>query len=347
MSCPACGGNARLAIAPGFFRCQSPVAVPGARFSPGTGTPEPAFVTTVCNTEYQEATGVGVPCVFCGTDSIGSCQECGERVCGSCSAMIAGRRICRDHAAAARQAALAAHEASTSEAFRQVLEPVLGEVEARIAAQDDATARALIASSARCSLLNLTRENQTAPSRSPSAIWLTFGHSHFQGWDWHRIQTFKVEFDREIIHRLAAAVGAGDVPHVGVAESDPQEWAVRSSIGGWLAAFPGARKPTSYVKQARTGGLFGPRSDGTVEAWPFRPMQYGGSSGGARSASQGPSTSPRFLTTDGKWADYRDEGRNQKWMVVGSPVHEHPDVHWVAALAGLGESACAVERTIS
>ncbi len=74
--------------------------------------------------------------------------------------------------------------------------------------------RALISSACRCSLLNLTREVSTIPSRKPAAVWWAFSGTHLQGWDHDHIQILKLEFDQEIVTRLVAGVPVEDVRHM-------------------------------------------------------------------------------------------------------------------------------------
>jgi hypothetical protein len=129
MPCPSCGGTAREAIAPGWWRCLSTVTFSGP--GPGAGAPPggrfgPATVSSssVCGNTYAEA-GEGSPMntatCSCGTFAIGICTECGEPVCGNCSVVSGGKRIHRTLARkrAAAQADLAAQATRVTEEARE------------------------------------------------------------------------------------------------------------------------------------------------------------------------------------------------------------------------------------
>lgn len=101
MACPACGGDDRRAIAPGFWECTSPLVserwVPAG---PG-GSMRPERTVRPCGHRYHEGGGVtGTTTCACGTFAIGLCAECGSAVCGDHSWMRGDRRLCREHAAA-------------------------------------------------------------------------------------------------------------------------------------------------------------------------------------------------------------------------------------------------------
>lgn len=78
-TCPKCGGSNLRPITPGYFECLSPVTV-GVIQHPGGMGPMPAVAE--CGHHFQTgATSASGPC-GCGRDSIGSCTDCGRRLCG-------------------------------------------------------------------------------------------------------------------------------------------------------------------------------------------------------------------------------------------------------------------------
>lgn len=96
MACPRCGGTGRLQIAPNLYRCTSTVSTlqPTGLHPSGVMGQSYRRVAVTCGHEYQEGAGIqGAPC-YCGTDSIGSCQECHRRVCGLHSGIFNERRLC-------------------------------------------------------------------------------------------------------------------------------------------------------------------------------------------------------------------------------------------------------------
>jgi hypothetical protein len=102
LGCPRCGGEARSLIAPGYWRCESLVAWDQPDRRGGT---IPERVTGTCGYAYQEGRpGMGgVPACSCGTDSIGTCVHCGQRVCGIHSKLFHSARVCDACMPAAQQ----------------------------------------------------------------------------------------------------------------------------------------------------------------------------------------------------------------------------------------------------
>jgi hypothetical protein len=98
--CPTCRGRERRQIAPGYWECRSQRLV-GMQ---GYGTMQtPIFET--CFVRYQEADALmSVAKCSCGTFAIGICARCDSPVCGDCSAIYGGRRLCRGCLGMARQA---------------------------------------------------------------------------------------------------------------------------------------------------------------------------------------------------------------------------------------------------
>lgn len=98
--CPTCKGRERRQIAPGYWECRSQRLV-GMQ---GYGRMQsPIFEP--CLARYQEADALmPVAKCSCGTFAIGVCVECDSPVCGDCSAIYKGRRLCRSCLGVARQA---------------------------------------------------------------------------------------------------------------------------------------------------------------------------------------------------------------------------------------------------
>jgi hypothetical protein len=118
MACPACGGSSREEIAPGYWRCTTPVTTitpgPGVRGMPWTGPAESSH-SDVCGTAYHEGpAAAGAPVCACGTFAIGICVDCSKPRCGNCGAYLDGRFECREHIRARREKATA--ERQTAEA---------------------------------------------------------------------------------------------------------------------------------------------------------------------------------------------------------------------------------------
>jgi hypothetical protein len=68
-------------ITPGSFECTQPVPLDG--IPPGfPGNPLHALNMRPCGTRFQVPTTRATEPCFCGRDSIGSCQDCGRRLCG-------------------------------------------------------------------------------------------------------------------------------------------------------------------------------------------------------------------------------------------------------------------------
>jgi hypothetical protein len=124
MACPVCGATVREEIAPGFWRCL------GERIDVvehgGPGLTNPALGPGVirrerwvpCLAEYQEGDGLSTPECRCGTFAVGRCADCRRFVCGSCSGMLNGRRLCSEDLAR-RQAAIRAERAAAEDAALQ------------------------------------------------------------------------------------------------------------------------------------------------------------------------------------------------------------------------------------
>jgi hypothetical protein len=102
--CPICGGNDRVPLAPGFWRCESIVTDYQTGLIPAPGYP-PAFQMKVpmavprqrvCGHEYHEASGLEGEMQYCacGTGAIGRCAIDHRPVCGYHSKMRDGRRLC-------------------------------------------------------------------------------------------------------------------------------------------------------------------------------------------------------------------------------------------------------------
>lgn len=113
MACPVCSGTQRAELAPGFFECQTVLAVtapgPGYGALP-TGQFGPQHITThqTCGQRYQEGAGAsaGLVCVAdCGRFAVGRCSNCGQPVCGLCSPGN-GPLLCPEHRDEANAAAV-------------------------------------------------------------------------------------------------------------------------------------------------------------------------------------------------------------------------------------------------
>jgi hypothetical protein len=138
--CPVCGSDQRSPLAPGLWRCDG-IAVDRwveTAFAPAPGGPPGAMVPVpvprsrqrVCANEYYEAAataGGGMQfCAICDSNgAIGRCADDRRMVCGYCSEMTGGRRLCKEclakiaaDAAAVRLRAAAA-EAQAKEAAAQ------------------------------------------------------------------------------------------------------------------------------------------------------------------------------------------------------------------------------------
>lgn len=102
MPCPNCGSLIRDPIAPGYWRCRAvvPTRMPGPGAF-GQQGPHEVLTPVSCRTEYHEAPVGGGAQVSsrcaCGTYAIGECAECGTPVCGNCSRMHRGSRLCGVH----------------------------------------------------------------------------------------------------------------------------------------------------------------------------------------------------------------------------------------------------------
>lgn len=105
MGCPDCGGAERDPIAPNYWRCRSlvtryeTVLIPDPSSGHGAMRPVQQPVQVVCGVEYPEGTvPEGTPSCACGTFAIGACGQCSRPVCGGCSTMRGGRRLCTEDA---------------------------------------------------------------------------------------------------------------------------------------------------------------------------------------------------------------------------------------------------------
>jgi len=112
MACPACGGSDRVAIALGYWRCNSPVGrttIIGVPINPAAPNsvlrPHQQIHYGPCGFEYQEATSAmpEVPACKCGMFSVGSCTRCKKYVCGTHGRLVSGMFLCKEHAEAEEQ----------------------------------------------------------------------------------------------------------------------------------------------------------------------------------------------------------------------------------------------------
>lgn len=103
MPCPACGGLARVQVAPNYWECRTKHVIDGVQMMPVAGRPwltepQPRQSRIMCHTRYQEGgqgvAGEQVYCVVCGTFAIGRCTQCGEHVCHDHSRLFNDRRLC-------------------------------------------------------------------------------------------------------------------------------------------------------------------------------------------------------------------------------------------------------------
>lgn len=97
MACPRCGGLDREPLAPGLWRCTTRLSRSAVAALDAHGSPMFTQQTFTCGTEYPEgppATQDSPTCHYCTTVYVGTCADCGVRVCGYHSAMTAGQRVC-------------------------------------------------------------------------------------------------------------------------------------------------------------------------------------------------------------------------------------------------------------
>jgi hypothetical protein len=93
-SCPVCGSNENRQIAPNYWECRGTRRVPTG--APPSGAQGAHDRIVACGERYATgATGVVASLCYCGTDSIGTCQRCGTRVCGDHSRLREDSRVCK------------------------------------------------------------------------------------------------------------------------------------------------------------------------------------------------------------------------------------------------------------
>jgi hypothetical protein len=130
-SCPSCGGHEREPVAPGYWRCTTVLAERIPTGAPPSGRFGPPFIQNSfrCGREYAEGSNAMTPsCAYCTTDSIGSCGQCGKRICGDCSGRYSDQRLCvvcigqrNVEAEAHRQRGLAAQKSQEEEGHANLL----------------------------------------------------------------------------------------------------------------------------------------------------------------------------------------------------------------------------------
>src|SRR5580692_2670505 len=104
--CPVCGGGERSPLATAFWRCDTIVTdpvmgmVPVSGGAPGMMAPMPGWRQRACGNEYYDVSEIGGQMEFCEIDdsngAIGRCFIDRRLVCGYCSDMRGGRRLCND-----------------------------------------------------------------------------------------------------------------------------------------------------------------------------------------------------------------------------------------------------------
>lgn len=129
MACPRCGGSERQPIAPGYFRCVSPVEMESVVWLPAGPAQQmvPVAQRSIeqCGHRYQDGSaGQPTPLCACGLLSIGTCTRCGAWFCGDCMMGTRSARLCRtcgtaEAREAERAAAQAEFEAQSIELARQ------------------------------------------------------------------------------------------------------------------------------------------------------------------------------------------------------------------------------------
>lgn len=110
MGCPACGGNERKVLGPGWFECRSRVA-------DTTGNTDLDY--RVCRHQYQEGQQMTELVCDCGVFAIGRCKACGRPICGSHSEQVANQLLCGPDATGARREIAARQEEDLKERRRQ------------------------------------------------------------------------------------------------------------------------------------------------------------------------------------------------------------------------------------
>jgi hypothetical protein len=102
-------------VAPGYWECRSLVAehrpgrIPDPSGGAGAMRPVTAISYQPCATRYHEAAGGGSTLLCgCSTFAIGVCAQCATPVCGDCSRVLQGHRLCNEHARAREEATAAA-----------------------------------------------------------------------------------------------------------------------------------------------------------------------------------------------------------------------------------------------
>lgn len=129
MSCPRCGGTSYKVIAPGYFECASTVFVPGP-VATAEGTVVMPVPGAVCGHRYQAGQPGTAQVCSCGTFAIGLCQDCGDPVCGDCSLMVGGQRLCYPRAKARQSRQAGKERADDRSAVDAVIDAIKGKPDA-------------------------------------------------------------------------------------------------------------------------------------------------------------------------------------------------------------------------
>lgn len=134
MSCPTCGGTSSKPIAPTLAECTSIVEEVVVTWQPagpgGQMVQVPVTNSRVCGARYPTpGSGGPMPSCACGTFAVGTCVECGAYVCGDCSEVVDGRRLCHKDMSEARDRIEAATAAALADEHRRLREAEVVEEE--------------------------------------------------------------------------------------------------------------------------------------------------------------------------------------------------------------------------
>lgn len=238
-TCPTCHGSTREPIAPGFWRCSSPVSYAETILAPQPGVPphlgqmipQTVWRTRICGREYHEGAGAteATQQCECGTYAIGACSSCGTPICGTHSALHDGRRLCLPEFNTAQE------EAAAEQARRDA-----AAVEERLAAQRNET-------------LMFLRAIADADERFFLAAMMGGGYQ------WHGLAIPTPDQLRELIAG-ASTVLAGPSP-------DPSTWDWDAGkVVAWLRTRPTAR-PIEVTEYELKLGRFGRRKRVLTGRW--------------------------------------------------------------------------------
>ena len=270
--CPRCGGIARLQLAPNLWRCTSVLTAAGPNlYPPSLGVLTPTLAAT-CGFEYQEASSTNAEPCSCGTDSIGTCRACSQRVCGLHSRIVGDLRYCQvhaqeeeDRAQQCEDAAFVALVQTDGERFRSLLRSRIALIMDTVNARKDHEEQSFVlvyyiyTTANELSRLNVLRRDER---------WDTFEYR----------ATTHGQIAQEEGEKWAASLLSGRRPDdfsiIDFTSTSAWNWGFRSGSawGNWLRRRVGA--PTRRVRRYSGRARLFSRPDDVVDAWPAGSRGY-------------------------------------------------------------------------